>query len=260
MLSDAFRIIYWSTPVATMETIRLWVVALAAPLATAVGFFFINAQLRVSAQQARTAAQQAETAANAYKTSLDSAERARTQAHEEQIWRRARFLAEEVEAFFFNESVARVIYMLDWQERSMTLPAESKRKILVVQSLKPTPVTAKPKASFGRVGKKEVIALDHALRSDKDGPDFDDDEMALRDEFDTFCFKLGQLQHLSEAGLFSYEDLEIHLRYVLDLISGGIPRVSLALRKRIVEYVKEYDFPAVSRLIEARQKARGPSI
>jgi hypothetical protein len=64
--------------------------------------------------------------------------------------------------------------------------------------------------------------------------------------------KVSGRQHMIESGLFSYREVDVHLSYVLGLISGGLDRVSPQVTKAIASYIAHYDFGAVEKLIACR--------
>ncbi|PIT04187.1 hypothetical protein TSA1_28065 [Bradyrhizobium nitroreducens] len=212
------------------EQIRLWLSVLLGPLVTAIGFGFIYKQIQIAALQAGTSAR--------------VAERAATEAAQQQVWKKAEFLANQVKDFFGDETVKKVTYMLDWHVRSIQLEP-GKEKILSCHD-----------GEFDATRKHELVILTSALRQNDSTP-FTKLEMLVRDDFDWFFFRLGQFQHMIQAGLFSYAEVEVHLSYVLDLISGGIDHVSPKLVEAIDRYVQLYDFPAVAVLTAARTSTRG---
>jgi hypothetical protein len=68
----------------------------------------------------------------------------------------------------------------------------------------------------------EYVVVESALRIYMAGDTrFSKYERDVRDTFDWFFFRVGQFQNMIDAKLFTYEDLEVHLHYELDLISGG---------------------------------------
>jgi hypothetical protein len=95
--------------------------------------------------------------------------------------------------------------------------------------------------------------------TERQGDKFTRSEMHVRDEFDWFLFKLGTFQHLIDSKLITYSEIETHLKYTLDLISGGKENTSIDLTNRLYEYADFYDFDGAKALIRQRTEARGDS-
>ena len=137
---NPFHILYLDTPISSMESLRQWLATLLGPSVTAVGFLFIYQQLKLSAKQARLSAKQAKIAADNYDLSAKAAERSAALAAEQQRWKKAEFLAEQVREFHNDEVVARVIYMLDWYRRFFEIPSEndsaSKIRVAVLEPIR----------------------------------------------------------------------------------------------------------------------------
>jgi hypothetical protein len=107
---------------------------------------------------------------------------------------------------------------------------------------------------FLKKGRSVVVA--RALREHDSNDDFTEPEALVRDNFDWFFFRLGQFQHMVQSGLFPYEDVDVHLSYTLDLISGGLKHVSPTVTEAIAHYIREYDFPSITALIACRIRYR----
>jgi hypothetical protein len=61
----------------------------------------------------KVSSDQAALAALNYKLAVDNAQRATTEAETQQNWKRAEYLANQVQLFFADEIVERIIYALD---------------------------------------------------------------------------------------------------------------------------------------------------
>ncbi|WP_354132554.1 hypothetical protein [Bradyrhizobium sp. RT4b] len=231
------------------EHARLWVAALLGPAVTALGFAFIYKQLQISGRQA-------EVASNNYLLSVEAAKRATVQAAEQQNWKKAEFLANQVKDFFGDEGVERTIYMLDWHIRKLVIADDDEEVVLTLHDDKArAEAESRPnlRDNFLKNGQSVIIA--RALRK-HDGESFTEHEAVVRDNFDWLFFRLGQFQHMIQSGLFTYQEVDIHLSYVLDLISGGLDYVSSDVTAAIARYVCEYDFPATKALMDSRLEYR----
>jgi hypothetical protein len=226
------------TGVTLSEQIRLWLSVLLGPVVTALGFAFVFRQLQISAQQAKIAS-------DSYALSVAAAERATLQAAELQNWKKAEFLANQVKDFFGDDTVERVIYMLDWCIRELILADDNDEEILTLHD---DPARKEAESLSGlrdKFNKGRFVIVARALRKHDASDHFTGPEALVRDNFDWFFFRLGQFQHLIQSGLFSYQEVDVHLSYVLDLISGGLENVSPKVTEAITEYVREYCFPSI---------------
>jgi hypothetical protein len=243
--------------IALIEQVRLWLSVLLGPLVTLVGFAFIYKQLGISGRAVEVAGRQAATSSEMYRLSVEAADRVTRQATEQQNWKKAEFLANQVKDFYGDETVEKVTFMLDWHMRKINLIDDSDRKVLAVHD-DDAFAKARDQESLREefIDKNIVVVIARALR-EHDGDDpFTELEVLVRDNFDWFFFRLGQFQHMIQSGLFTYQEVEIHLSYVLDLVSGGLNNVSPKLVEAIAHYVDRYDFPAVKKLISCRIEIR----
>jgi hypothetical protein len=259
------------------ENLRLWLSVLLGPLVTSLGFFFIYQQLAIAAEQAKTSAEQAKTAAKNYLHAVDSSNRATAQAKEQQTWKKAEFLANEVKDFYADKRIERVTHIVDWSTCKIRFDEPAERVLCVHDYAGNNKAKADDSLRVNFVDKKLVVIISQALRTHRKDDGFTEPgdsltelgkdhgftelESTVRDEFDWFFFRLGQFQHMIASKLFSYEEVEIHLDYVLDLFSGGLgDRVSAELTNKIIDYTEEYSFAAAKSLIDARiQKRRKTS-
>ncbi|HEV7409510.1 MAG TPA: hypothetical protein VGO01_13575 [Bradyrhizobium sp.] len=246
-------------PVITQaEFIRQWLSVLLGPLVTSFGFFFIYRQLAIAANQAKISADQAKTASNNYLLAVESANRATAQAREQQNWKKAEFLANQVKDFYADDIVDHVTRMVDWSTCKIRFD-EIERPVLCVQDNIENSM-AKNEESLRKefFDEDRVVIVAQALRLHTDNGQFTELENAVRNEFDWFFFRLGQFQHMIVSKLFSYDEVEVHLDYVLDLFSGGLGdgHVSPDLTKNIDAYMVKYGFTAAKSLIDARIQKR----
>jgi hypothetical protein len=125
----------------------------------------------------------------------------RKQEKIDQEWKKSQFLAEQVRDFFAGESVRKT-------------HGDTRTLVVVSDALE----------------YHEEISCN-----------FTKCEAYTRDEFDWLFFRLGQFHALIESGLFTFDDLEKHLKYLLDLLTGRKGNISALLVKRIEKYVQKYD-------------------
>jgi len=62
-----------------------------------------------------------------------------------------------------------------------------------------------------------------------------------------------------KSKIFSYDELELHLNYVLDLVSHGKDNVAAQLQDAIDLYVKNYDFYDAAKIMKQRETSRNKS-
>jgi hypothetical protein len=245
-------------PILLTENLRLWLSVLLGPLVTSIGFFFIYKQLAIAAKQAKISADQAETASNNYLLAVDSANRATAQAREQQNWKKSEFLANQVKDFYADKIIDRVTHIVDWSRCKIRFDGIAVR-VLCLQDNNQTG-WLKNEQSLRKEFFDEnlVVIISHALRVHSDNDEFNELESAVRNDFDWFFFRLGQFQDMIVSKLFSYDEVEIHLDYVLDLFSGGLGdhHVSPELTKNIDAYMVAYGFAATKSLIDARIEKR----
>ncbi|MGX1360718.1 hypothetical protein QNJ95_37165 [Bradyrhizobium elkanii] len=231
------------------EHVRLWLLALLGPAVTALGFAFIYKQLQISARQA-------EVASNSYGLSVEAAKLATVQAAEQQNWKKAEFLANQVKDFFSDECVERTTYMLDWHIRKLVIADDDDEEVLTMHDdAAYVEAQNRPHLRDQFLNEGRAVVIARALRKHDDGG-FTEHEAVVRDNFDWLFFRLGQFQHMIQSGLFTYQEVDIHLSYVLDLVSGGLDYVSSEVTAAIASYVREYDFPATKALMDSRIESR----
>jgi hypothetical protein len=242
----------------TVEHVRLWLSVLLGPLVTSFGFFFIYNQLAIAAKQAKISADQAKTASNNYILAVESANRATAQAQEQQNWKKAEFLANQVKDFYADDMIDHVTRMVDWSMCKIRFDEIDRPVLCVHDNIKNS--MAKKEESLRKefFDENRVVIVAQALRLHTDNGQFTELENVVRNEFDWFFFRLGQFQHMIVSKLFSYDEVEVHLGYVLDLFSGGLGdgHVSPELTKNIDAYMVKYDFAATKSLIDARIQKR----
>lgn len=83
-------------------------------------------------KQLQISARQAEVASNNYLLSIEEAKRATVQATEQQNWKKAELLANQVKDFFSDECVDRTTYMLDWHIRKLIIADDDEKEVLTL--------------------------------------------------------------------------------------------------------------------------------
>jgi len=239
----------------TIEILKL-VASYLGPAVTLGGFIFVIRQLDLAKEQLKLATDN-------YRLAIEAADRNRKQEEEKQAWKKSEFIANQVATFFSDETVDRVIKMCDWNTRIMFVKALD-RNILFLHDYKQqneldvkriAKSLAGPWRGWGSQKSNEVYILE-ALRDHAPSEIFTELEAFVRDEFDIFLFKLGQFNSLSKAGLFTFDEIEVHLRYVLDLLSGGRDHVPARLAEVVTNYAARYDFVDALALVRERQMRR----
>jgi hypothetical protein len=237
------------------EELRLWLSMLLGPLVTGAGFWFVYKQLKVSADQLRVSNAQANTALRSYRLAVANARRANADARQAQVWKKAEFLANQVKDFFGDETVARMIDMLEWDEREIEFPRRG-TVLCFHDEVDAEQARNQEKLRTKFFDKNRYVILSRALQPDDDVSHFTELEAQVRGDLDWFLFRLGQFQHMILSGLFSYKEVEIHLGYVLDLLSGGLDDVSDAIEPAVSKYLEGIQYSAAAALVEVRIAAR----
>ena len=203
------------------------------------------------------ASEQVKIASQNYNLSAQAAERAVSQAAEQQNWKKAEFLANQVRDFFSDQTVEKVVYVLDWDLRKIRLTDDPNEVVVLALHDEGGLALVKNETALCNeyLKKNRVVIIARSLR-EHDGRPFTELEMLVRDNFDWLFFRLGEFQHMIQAGLFSYAEVDVHLSYVLDLISGGKSHVSAQMVAAIERYLVAYDFPATNELRASRVKFR----
>lgn len=143
-----------------------------------------------------------------------------------QQWKRAEFVAGEMQAFFSLPSVRKAMLMVDWGTRHVNLfdtastdprtwPLVSRR--LQSDALLPHPL------------RQRVCAVTDATTTeavDSELAAFSMEEVAIRDAFDAFLDGLERFASHVETGLLAPRDLRPYLGYWIDDIAGPTPDAS----------------------------------
>jgi hypothetical protein len=94
------------------------------------------------------------------------------------------------------------------------------------------------------------VNISRALRYHKIDGRFTEIERFVRDEFDWFLFRIGVFGQLIKLDIISYEEIDGHLNYVIDLIRKRKSELTAALEL----YMKEYSFSLAAFVLEQRKE------
>jgi hypothetical protein len=123
-----------------------------------------------------------------------------------QRWKRLEFTAAEIAKFRADPSIKKVLLLLDWPLRPMTL--DSAQGLLDPPTLPSgAPLT-------------NVALLHKALALDIDCPTFTRYEAALRDHFDVFLDFLCHFENCLKSGLIKQSEIEDYLEYWTKALAG----------------------------------------
>jgi hypothetical protein len=148
-----------------------------------------------------------------------------------QHWKRAEWVAQEMQAFFSDRRVLAALRMIDWGARRIELYPErdnpAERTIYVRDD-----------------------ELAKALQNHQDRPDgFTEDEATIRDVFDHFLDRLERINSFVETRLVMVSDLRPYLRYwarnILNAREGD-PSVDRLVQLR--KYIRTYGYSGVEAL------------
>jgi hypothetical protein len=148
-----------------------------------------------------------------------------------QRWKRAEWVAQEMQVFFTDQRVAAALRMIDWGARRIELYPER--------------VDAAARTVYVRDDE-----LAKALENHEDRPHgFTEDEARIRDVFDHFLDRLERINSFVETHLVSIADLKPYLRYWARNITAareGDPKVDRLVQLR--RYMKVYGYSGVEKL------------
>ena len=191
--------------------------SLLSPVVTVVGFLFVWLQIKNAAAQIGIA-----------RESLDASN---TQNIKNQDWKRAEFVASQTREFYENETVFKVLQMLDYEARRYPIG-------LIDGAGQPvlTKVVHTEYSWSRQPGSKEsCVSLASALKVHDDTTNFTPEEAIIRDFFDVFLYGIERFERFLTAGLFSEEELVPYLQYYIRLLRG-----ELHVGKEVLDVVKRY--------------------
>jgi hypothetical protein len=117
-----------------------------------------------------------------------------------QRWRETEFIAKEAKDFFENELVIKALKILDWSVRKIEFAPNELETV-------------------------DRGVLRGALRSGGDAEEFSDEEVYVRDLFDTFFDRLGRFDQYIKSGVVTFKQVESYFRYWGDLLTGKRPEL-----------------------------------
>lgn len=149
-----------------------------------------------------------------------------------QRWKRAEWVAAEMDAFFGDPKNQAALKMIDWGARRVELypDRESREERFVI-------------VTDNRLAK---ALEDHEQRPDG----FSEDEATIRDIFDHFLDRLERIHSFVEAGLVRIADVAPYLRYwAVDIMGAeeGDPQVERLVQLR--HYIHHYRYTGVEALL-----------
>jgi hypothetical protein len=109
-----------------------------------------------------------------------------------------------------------------------------------------------------KVGFEQVILCD-ALRYHRERGSFTLVEYYIRSQFDIFFFNLDQFYLLIENKLYKFNEIDIYIHYVLDLLTGRKDNVSAELVECLRKYRELYDYEGATKLVNEAKRLRPPS-
>jgi hypothetical protein len=160
----------------TLESAKL-AASLVGPTVTMVGFWFIWQQLKNTNRQIEIAGD-----------GLDASNR---QNKTNQEWKRAEFVASEVKEFYKDQTVIKVLQMIDYSDRKYDIGMKDKSG-----NPRLTRITHSEAVAMGLHG--SVVAIEAALRT---SDEYTDEEATIRDYFDTFLYYVERFERFLKIRL-----------------------------------------------------------
>jgi hypothetical protein len=153
------------------------------------------------------------------------------QYRKSQRWKRAEWVAQEMQAFFSDPAVNSALRLLDWSTRRVDL----------------FPDRQDPAQRFVVVRDDDLAK---ALARHSDRPEgFTDVEAALRDLFDHFLDRLERINSFVEARLVSLRDVRPYLDYWAEhVVCAGVGRPKVARLVQLQRYIRYYGYSGVEAL------------
>ena len=156
-----------------------------------------------------------------------------------QRWKRAEWVAAEMDAFFQDPKIQAALRMIDWGARRVELYPDRK-----------------PREDRFVVVTDDRLA--EALEAHERRPGgFSEDEVTIRDVFDYFLDRLERIQSFVEAGLVRISDVSPYLRYwAVDILGAqpGDPKVERLVQLRA--YIHRYRYTGVHTLLTKLARGR----
>ena len=149
-----------------------------------------------------------------------------------QRWKRAEWVAQEMQAFFNDPAVNSALKMLDWGSRPIELYPQRKRE-----------------ADRFVVVRDDDLAKALAWHEDRE-EGFTEVEIAIRDAFDHFLERVERINSFVDTRLVALRDIRPYLAYWAEdvvLARAGDPKVDRLVQLR--RYIRHYRYSGVEKLL-----------
>jgi hypothetical protein len=156
-----------------------------------------------------------------------------------QDWKKAEFLAKEFKDFSADFDVIRAQYMLDWNNRQISLK-EFEQDIIYANSDK--------KYSFIKF---DDTLLFKSLSNHCTVDGFTNEELLIRDIFDNYLMKLGLFNQYIENKLVDVKDVRGYLKYSICIMGDmNNKQKEKELKLQIQQYIQTYENNDVASLFK----------
>ena len=169
-----------------------------------------------------------------------------------QLWKRAEFVASEMDKFFSLPRVRNVLSMIDWTRRRVNLfvddDAVPKDWPLITRRMQCTALVPHVVTRF-RTDEERMLASENA---DTDLGGFTPDEVGIRDSMDEFLDRLERFAGFVDSGLVTPHDLRPYLGYwIADIANDNCDALDAAWTCCFMAYVQYYEYEGVQKLFKA---------
>lgn len=165
-----------------------------------------------------------------------------------QLWKRAEFVAAEMDKFFSRPQIRNATLMIDWSKRKVNLFDDDRAWPIIsrrMQCKALVPHTVQRKRT-----EDEMERASEAADSDLGG--FTLEEMGIRDSFDAFLDGLERFAGYVESGLVTTRDLRPYLGYWIDDVADTCcTEIDAAWTCCFMAYVQFYDYQGVQALFRS---------
>ena len=167
-----------------------------------------------------------------------------------QLWKRAEFVAAEMDKFFSRPQVRNATLMIDWSKRKVNLFEDDEPDTWPVIARETQCKALVPHTVDRERSAEEMERAREAADSDLGG--FTMDEMGIRDSFDTFLDGLERFAGYVESGLVTTRDLRPYLGYWIDDVADTCcSPLDAAWTCCFMAYVQFYDYEGVQALFRS---------
>ena len=223
-----------------LHEIREWLHIVLGPAVALLGFYWVQKQAHIAAQQ--------------LKNTLDCSRENMEQAERTRTWKRTQYLASEIKSFYEDPIVCDCMGMFDWYVRPFSSKNSQDEQLISIQSKDIIDtIHDEGKIHDEFIKTNRFIILSDALSKNESIHGFSIYEMEIRDKFDWTFYRLGHFNNLIIAELYTFNEIEVHLGYCLDLLSGYSKNARPELVLVAQEYMRKYDFPGALALIGHRR-------